>query len=250
MTKEAILFSEVYGITTSEQDDWFDPRLDRDTHLCIDPFQVFKSKDPLFSNCHQKFMQFFRSAFAVASEIGEVPSKEDQESENLPSKYKRLIYDTLRFPEVEEVCLGFSKRTTGGAGTGKDFAIKLSDALINLSKKSSLPPKHFEQIEIFTPGIGKDKISDATGNLIKEELVHYTRNICRRFSINDEDLVWRPVKNHNFDFERNEWDDQGFYLPLNLRITQKLFRRAPILFPSNRMLFRRSLLLIPVPPKQ
>ncbi|WP_414546025.1 toll/interleukin-1 receptor domain-containing protein [Nostoc sp. CCY0012] len=230
MKQESVLFSEVYNIETSEQDDWFNPRLDRDTHLCIDPFQVFKSKDPFFSNCRQKFMQFFRCAFDVASKICEVPSQEDKKSGNLPSKYKKLIYDTLRFPEVEEVCLGFSKRTTGGAGMGKDFAIKLSDALINLSKKSSSPPKHFEQIEIFTPGIGKDKISDATGNLIKKELVLYTRDVCKRLAISDEHLKWNTVKNFDFDFEYNEWDDQSFYLPLNP------FNNKPILLVPKAFL--------------
>lgn len=230
MNKEAVLFSEVFNISVSEQDDWFNPRLDRDTHLCIDPFQVFKSKDPFFSECRQKFMKFFRCAFAIAAEIGEVPSKEDKESGNLPSKYKRLIYDTLRFPEVEEVCLGFSKRTTGGAGMGKDFAMKLSDALINFSQKSSLPPKHFEQIEIFTPGIGKDKISDATGNLIKKELVNYTIEVCKKLSINDVYLKWNTVRNFDFDFEYNEWDDQGFYLPLNP------FNNKPILLVPKAFL--------------
>ncbi len=230
MQKNAILFSEVYGVTTSEQDDWFDVRLDRDTHLCIDPFQVFKSKNPFFTGCRQKFTHFFRSAFAMAAEIDEVPSEADKKNGNLPSKYKKLIYDTLRFPEVEEVCLGFSKRATGGAGTGKDFAMKLSDALINISKKSMLPPKHFEQIEIFTPGIGKDKISDATGNLIKKELVDYTRDVCRRLSIGDENLVWNTIKNYDFDFEHNEWDDQGFYLPLNP------FNNQPILLVPKSFL--------------
>lgn len=230
MKQQSVLFSEIYNIEASEQDDWFNPRLDRDTHLCIDPFQVFKSKDPFFSNCRQKFMQFFRCTFDVASRISEVPSKEDKKSGNLPSKYKKLIYDTLRFPEVEEVCLGFSKRTTGGSGMGKDFAIKVSDALINLSKKSSSPPKHFEQIEIFTPGIGKDKISDATGNLIKRELVHYTRDVCKRLAISDENLKWNTVKNYDFDFEYNEWDDQGFYLPFNP------FNNKPILLVPKAFL--------------
>jgi|GEM_PF-1236921 len=215
MKKQPILFSEIYGITTSEQDEWFDTRLDRDTHLCIDPFQVFKSKDPFFIKSRQKFTRFFESAFSVAAEIGEAPSKEDQKSGNLPSKYKRLIQETLLFPEVQEVCLGFSKRGTGGIGGGKDFAIKLSDALIKFSKRSISPPKHFEEIEIFTPGIGKDKISDLTGNLIKKELINYTRDVCRKLAINDGNLEWQAVKNYDFDFEYNEWDNGGFYLPFN-----------------------------------
>ena len=230
MKKKSILFSEIYGITTSEQDEWFDTRLDRDTHLCIDPFQVFKSKDPFFVKSRQKFTRFFESAFSVAAKIGEVPSKEDQKSGNLPSKYKKLIYDTLRFPEVEEVCLGFSKRGTGGMGGGKDFAIKLSDALIKFSKRSSSPPKHFEEIEIFTPGIGKDKISDLTSNLIKKELINYTRDICKRLSISDENLKWQAVKNYDFNFEYDGWEDEGFYLPFNP------FNKLPILLVPKAFL--------------
>jgi TIR domain len=209
--KDNIYFSELHNITVSDNDDWFDLRLDRDTHLCIDPFLVFKSKDPRFKSCHSNFMQFFESAFRMASRIEKVPSEVDKKTKNLPSIYKKLIHDILLFPEVEEICLGFALRGTGGAGMAGGFATELADALIRLSKKTSQPPKHFEEIEIFTSGIGQDKISDATANLIKKELTEYTTEICQRLNV---PMKWLPVNNFSFD-DAYGWDDQCVYLPLN-----------------------------------
>ncbi|MDV3353897.1 toll/interleukin-1 receptor domain-containing protein [Leptothoe sp. LEGE 181152] len=210
--KDKLLFSELYGISVSDDDDWFDLRLDRDTHLCIDPCLVFKSKESRFRSCKNKFMRFFEAAFNKASEIEKVPSEADKKTENFPPNYKSLIYEILLFPEVEEVCLGFSKRDTKGAGMAIDFAMKLANALIRRSKRTNSPPKHFEEIEIFTPGIGKDKISDATANLIKRELVEYTLDICRNLNIPTKLL---QVKNIDFDFDEYEWDHQLINLPFN-----------------------------------
>lgn len=230
MGNSSVLFSEVYSIETSEDDDWFDPRLDRDTPLCIDPYQVFKSKDPIFVGCKQKFSLFFRYAFNLAASIGEVPSDIDKKNKNLSSTYKKLTEIILVFPEVHEVCLGFTKRSTRGSGLGEGFARDVADALIRISQKSNQPPRHFEQIEIFTPGIGKDMISDTTGNLIKKELIDYTRSICEKLGIKDEHLKYTPVYNCDYDFEYNIWDDNKFYLP------QNPFNKKPILLVPKSFL--------------
>ncbi|MBD2461349.1 toll/interleukin-1 receptor domain-containing protein [Oscillatoria sp. FACHB-1407] len=202
-----VFFSEFYGDSPEVEEEWqwFDPPLDRDTPLCIDPFQILKTNHPLFSKCKNKISSFFEFAFTLASE-----SNRDS------SKYKKLINDILVFPEVEEVCLGFSRnenivfpREKRGRGVGGE---RVAKALIKLSH----PPKHFEQIEISTRGIGKDSISDITANLIKRELIQYTRYVCNRIlGISDESLTWCVIKNCDFDFQNYEWIDQAFYLPIN-----------------------------------
>lgn len=224
---DRITFSELYAIPKDKKRDWFDPRLDRDTHLCVDPFLVFKSKDPRFSGCRNKFMSFFEAAFEIASRIDKVPTKEEIKARNISPTYDHLIQNILYFPEVEEICLGFSKRSTGGSGAGKGFSTKVTNALIEMSRQGISLPKHFESIAIFTKGIGVDGISDATANIIKRELVEYTMEICEK---HDVETRWLPVKNFEFDIDNQDWDNQCFELPFNP------FNNKPIILVPKRFL--------------
>jgi len=221
-------FSDVYDLQISDEEDWFDPRMSLDTPLCIDPFLVFKSKLPLFKNAKQKFMSFFDAAFRIASEV-EILSPESilPESispESISSAYSQLTKHVLLFPEVEEVCLGFSEKGTGGAGSGGNYSTKFANALISLANRGNQPPEHFEEIEIFTPGIGIDRISDATANIIKRELIEYTLRVCKKFKIQTKCF---PIENVEFDCESEQWDDQCFQLPEN-----PFNKKAVILVPK------------------
>lgn len=195
-------FSQHYKITLTGDEDWFDPRMSLDTALYIDPFMVFKSKNPLFANVKNKFFDFFKAAFELAHE----------------AIFSELAYQQLeiifKFPEVKEICLGLSKKGTSGSGSGsggggsKNFA----EAFVKLAKAGHKNIKHFEEVEIFTEGIGPDKISDATANIIKLELIEYTQNICKKLNV---PTFHCAIKNSSFDFEDKSWDGGLFRLPTN-----------------------------------
>jgi hypothetical protein len=213
-------FSEVYQVDKDENKNWFNPRLDRDTELFIDPFLVFKNKSdiPQFRNAKNKFMDFFISAFKLAYEA--------RESE---LKYKKLL-NMLKFPEVPEICLGFTFSSTSGSGTGGGFSKIFADAIIELVSAGRTQLEHFEEVEIFTERIGRDRISDTTANILKLELIKYTRDICQKLNIQTN---YTPIMNVEFDAEylrwEDSWDDKCFSLPKN-----PLFeKRAVILVPVS-----------------
>ena len=85
----SIYFSEFYGISVTEEDDWFDPRMVLDTKLCIDPFLVFKAEHSYFKDAKQKFLRFFETAYSLASD---------------PSNHSLLIEHMLPIGEVAELC--------------------------------------------------------------------------------------------------------------------------------------------------
>lgn len=209
-------FSQHYEIAATGDEDWFDPRMSLDTPLYIDPFMVFKSDNPVFSNAKEKFFDFFKTAFELAHEA--TFSK---------TAYKKLE-TILKFPEVKEVCLGVSKKGTSGSGSGGGYSKGFAEALVKLAKAGYDGITHFEEIEIFTVGIGKDRISDATANIIKPELIEYTQNICKQFNI---PTSYHVIRNTNFDFEYKRWEDCTFSLPKNPFFDKE--QRALILVPTE-----------------
>ncbi|WP_204139252.1 hypothetical protein [Halomicronema sp. CCY15110] len=204
-------FSHFYKLSTTGEEIWLDPRMDRDTGLFIDPFFVFRSEIPTFSNAKQKFLDFFRAAFELAHEA--------KRSGTALKKLENL----LKFPEVMEIRLGLSVGE-GGAGPGSKFAKACAGALVRLAEKGYRGLDHFEEIEIFTKGIGPDGISDATANILKYELIQYTQEICEQFSIPTKKFL---IDNAQFDFHDRRWDHATFSLPENPCLKNKAVLLVP-----------------------
>lgn len=195
-------FSQFYKLDISNGSDWFDARMDLDTKLYIDPFLVFKSDIDLFKNAQHKFVDFFDSAFDLAFD-----------SIESPVSFKVLV-DILTFPEAHEICLGDSKKGVSGAGPGIRFAEACAHALRNLARKGQKGLRSFEEIEIFTKGIGQDGISDATATILKKEFILYTKKICDENKVEMKPL---PIKNIDFNFDDlpDIWMDGSYSLPIN-----------------------------------
>lgn len=196
-----MLFSEVYQITRTEEDGWFDPILHQDTKLFIDPFLIFKNEFSFFSGAHTFMMNFFNKVFELIAK-----SRGNAEDIN----YKKAV-QLLRFHEVNEICLGYSP-TRDGAGPGKIAARTMAKNIWNCIKKGIISIKHFEELGIFSVGIGADSISDITANLLKDRLVKYTQVICE-----ERDIPLQNVRLRNavLDFKYLRWENNNVRLPVN-----------------------------------
>lgn len=210
----SIYFSQYYSIAIDkEQDDWFDPRMTLDTKLCIDPFLVFKSNHPYFKNAKQKFIDFFQAAYSLAADH---------------SNHDVLIKHILSSGEVKELCLGFSETGISRGGRDKDFSTKVTRTLALLNQTRDSNPEIFKAIEILTPGIGKDKISDAIANIIKRELIEYTMAVCDRHP--EIETGYFPIKNVDFNYKDEAWEDYFFHLPRNPYATNTAVLLVPKAF--------------------
>jgi hypothetical protein len=92
--------------------DWFDPILDDDTLLFVDPFLIYIDNQGIFQGAYQKVMDFFAVAFEDAARI----------PYNIQSPVFKMLMNRLVFPEPKEACLGYSIGSVDGAGSGKGFA--------------------------------------------------------------------------------------------------------------------------------
>ena len=193
-------FSHHYNISTDGKESWFNLRLDKDTHLYIDPFLVFRTKIPAFKDSREKLRKFFIAALELVFE-----------SKTNSNALEQLEENVLWFPEPMELRLGEAEGKYG-AGPGRKFSKACTKALIKLASRGYKELDNFEKIQIFTSGIGADGISDTTANILKEELIQYTQEICQEL---DVPTLPCAVENATFDFEDRRWYHGKHDLPIN-----------------------------------
>ncbi len=196
-----MLFSEHYHITYYGDEEWFDPILHQDTRLFIDPFAVFKSEDELFKNSYSEMMYFFQQAFELIAISG--GSKQHLSY--------RKAEGMLLFPEVNAICLGYS-HARQGAGTGPKWAKTLTASINSIIKQGITNISHFEELGIFCEGIGPDRLSDMTANLLKLRFITYTQRIC---NIHHIPMKKVRIQNAYFDYQFMRWCSGEYWLPVN-----------------------------------
>jgi|GEM_PF-928831 len=198
---KARYFSQEFDVFLNGDETWFDTRLDQDTKLYIDPFLIFKSDIPEFRNTREKFNSFFKHVI-------EMIFKAETNSNALGKLEDHVLY----FREAGEIQLGDSTTCRPGNGPGKKFARACIDALKLLIDKNYRKIEHFEKIQIFTPNIGIDGISDTTAHILKEEFIKYTQRICRELNIKTSLC---PIEHAKFNEEDKIWESQTLLLPEN-----------------------------------
>ncbi|MBO9703649.1 MAG: hypothetical protein J7604_25820 [Sporocytophaga sp.] len=197
-----MLFSKVYSIQKDRNDDWFDPILTLDTLLFIDPLLIFEKYHPGFIHASGKIIEFFNKAFEIAA-------RSTGNSQDL--RHKQLL-KMLVFPEVRELCLGYSSGDTDGAGSGGKYSRDTVAAIYESIEMGMKSIENFEFLGIFNEGIGRDRISDITANILKKEFVEYTQQICNKHKVPMLDF---ELKNYNFNYQTNRWNSQRVKLPEN-----------------------------------
>ncbi|WP_156920838.1 hypothetical protein [Fundidesulfovibrio putealis] len=195
-----MLFSEYHKLPELEYE-WFDTVLSIDSNLFLDPFLIYKSQNPYFEKCHAEVIKFFEHAFKTVARASDTEST-----------FWKQSLKILSFPEVEELCLGFTIDGTGGAGSAGGFANILAGAVLECTQAGFANINHFEEFGLFKERIGKDRISDATANILKPYFIKYTQDICRDHNIPTKAC---KVRHGIFNYERGGWEDTVEQLPYN-----------------------------------
>ena len=216
-----MLFSELFGIRDRETDDWFDPLLSVDTRLFMDPFLLYAYETGEFHGSHDEIISFFNSVFQIVAQSGG-----DSRSSRW-KKAKGLLY----FPEVDELCLGYTSVGTRGSGSGGEISHQVALALWNAVELGITEIRHFEEIQIFQTNIGADRISDASANILRHRLAAYTRRICQEHHVPTRPIDYRYGQ---FDPASERWSPIECNLPMNpysnrpiLLIPSKYLRSLP-----------------------
>lgn len=220
-------FSEVFKVAPTQADDWFDPVLSLDTPLFIDPFLIYDQERGLFRGSHAEILRFFKQMFTLIAQSG---------GNERSTRYQKAV-DDLIFPEVAELCLGYTQSGTKGAGSGRELGRLMAGAIWDAIETGLRNIKHFEEVAILRENIGSDRISDATANLLRHRLAAYTEQVCRRHRIPAQKVRYARGR---YNPTRQRWVPCSFFLPTNpyngkpvLLVPEYYIRDLPTLDPSD-----------------
>jgi hypothetical protein len=203
----------LYGVSQYEVD-FVIPRVGVDLPLGIDPFLLFKSRDPYLSSLHKNILDSFNHGINLVRE-GNI-----QGARNL-----------FEFPEASEIGLGYTKKGKRGSGVGVFLAELIIETLSDSPALIERGVRHIEEMQLVSIGIGPDRISDMAANLLKKHLIEYTQKQCDIWKIPVMKNV--PIE-HIFDLNDCSWYDDHFNLPISpydakpiLLVPRRIVRTLP-----------------------
>lgn len=147
--------------------DFVDVNPERDTKLYLNPHFLSTRTDRWSKSADATIKSFFQTAI---DHIG---------AGDMNAAEKMFGY----LSEPSETCLGMATESVQGSGIGSQYA---SDILTSLQASKAVQTglvKDLEDSVIFVDGVGKDRLSDITANVIRGQLLEYTKTQCSNWKI-------------------------------------------------------------------
>lgn len=159
----------------------------------MDPYAIEIRDDVWSGQCSELIRSFFLEVLEA------LRAGDDLRARNLMS----------HLHEPAETFLGVSKDEPQGRGVGS----KQAGQLVAQIKKSKAFQtgllSDLSEVALFVEGIGRDKISDLTTNVIREKLIEYTNQRCGIYGIKVSDYNGPP----SWDRIRKNWVSKIVQLP-------------------------------------
>jgi hypothetical protein len=174
--------------------DFVDVPLKTDVSLYVDPYALSVSGSDWLRECGNIMVSFFDHFLSVIR-------NQDQ------TAAMKVI---ANLHEPNDAHLGLSKGIPSGRGWGGKQGVQLYHRLRTSSAVKSGKLSDLSDIELLIPGIGSDKISDLTINVLRGEFVAYTEEQCKLLDIPTEQinsgLYW--------NYEGKIWESRYANLPV------------------------------------
>lgn len=199
----SIHFTQYFGVEAEVLDRFgaFNISLINDIPLFIDPFLLFNSEKDEYQALHDNMIRYLRFLRDKAISGATSPA---------------LIAAWYTFPEPRQTWLGFSQVGNAGRGLGLDFAFSLHKNLNTVfstfGEEEVTVGSHIEKLTLIKDGIGKDKISDFTTNLIKKRLLQHTEEFAQSHLSPHQRGRFRIPK-VRFNYRTETWESALFELP-------------------------------------
>jgi hypothetical protein len=207
--RDPVRFSAYFGIPPSvlSAAGAFDPILNADTRLFIDPLLLGKSSHPEMIAASEDWHDYFRRIIKL---IGASSQKNDL--------MWRAAAQLIGTGEFKGTCLGYGSGTIDGRGIGPSLTAQIMATAKTIVEMGVKDPEFFSLLPLFEEDVGSDLISDQTALIIAAHLAVFTANTLTDVSV---DTI-------AFDFGETQ-----FHLPVNPFVTEKGRALPIILVPQD-----------------
>jgi hypothetical protein len=153
--------------------EFLDVVLRRDTRLYVDPRAFLALRTPWADQCVDLIRDFFNEVI--------------QAMHNDDGDRARVLLSGLREPN--ETRLWFTRGRVAGHGIGSGLADGLYKSLLTSEAVQTGLIEHLEDTALFVEGIGVDRISDITTNIVREKLVEFSVRMAEKYGMELRDEV-------------------------------------------------------------
>ncbi len=187
-------FTEYFGLKIEQEElNFLDIYAHQDIALFLDPFGISAMESKWSKECENQIATYFQYLL-----------------DSIKVGNKQTIKKLLgALHEVNEVGLGYSQNGTAGRGVGLKQAAEIQAAFETSQAAISGDIKDIADCALLIPGINRDKISDITSNILKKQLIEFTKEQCDFYSIPTKKV---PVL--AFDFEMLSFKSYFDFLPV------------------------------------
>lgn len=168
--------------------DFVDVDIDGDLPLFIDPIYISKANTPMINKMYSTLNNFFDYLMELIN-IGNITEA-------------RNIF--LNLNEVNDIHLGLSKEKARGNGIGEIYQKDIFNNILLTAQKHEGLLNQIQDIKIFVQGIDRDRISDMVANIIRKELIEYTKQQC---DINNISLTPGVQTGFFWNADKKAWDN-------------------------------------------
>jgi hypothetical protein len=180
----AVLLSQALGLNRGQPAlDFIDIDLATDTPLFLDPAAFYEGEGRFAEQCSRDLEEFFEAVLYAAG----------RQDWDLGLRLLRGL------SEPDEIHLGFSAGEPAGRGIGEGQASQIFAAILASRAISTGLIRDLNDTLMFIPGIGPDKVSDITTNVLRRRLITYTQEQFELLGISIENemptgLLWDDVQ--------------------------------------------------------
>lgn len=188
-------FSEYFNLTAQQGSfEFFDINVFADTRRFVDPYCIQRDMSPLGRQMAKSMNAFIYDLLVSIR------------SQN----YSKSLSLCSQFGETKGTRLGYSLKRTDGHGAGDKLSKDFVDNLYASSAVVSGTVRYLEETMFVCENIDRDIISDITISIIKQQLILFTQDVCRKYGI--------PIKLINEDISyycavSRTWKRGRFELP-------------------------------------
>ena len=173
--RNPIRFSDYFGIDETELEGQgvLNPTLNVDTRLFIDPLLLSESQHPeIAEGARKTYEKHFGRVIRFL--------RQTQHDGDVAWKSARAL---LAFPEIKWTCLGYGAASISGSGSGNRMTAQYMDTARQIVELGVEDPDLFAAMALFEAGVGPDRISDMTTNVIFGDLLRFNLRILEELGI-------------------------------------------------------------------